>query len=217
MIKELIQEYKLIGKLKRESLKREPAPIDWNIGTKGDVVLLLGVAERWPFVKPVGDLLSGLGYRIWVYDGPNFNFESIDELSISFETVLKKNDLKNVRVVGHSKGGLVARYFIENSKELWRVKDITTIACPHHGSWAALLFYHKYKELLPSSKLFDEVSSDNDGLKIIKSYYPRFDNHVFPQSSLKLDGIECIRLDVVGHTRILYSKQLKEALERDFS
>jgi len=48
----------------------------------------------------------------------------------------------------------------------------------------------------------------------IYNIYPTFDNLVIPNSSLKLDNARNIKIDIVGHTRILESKELLNELDK---
>jgi hypothetical protein len=216
MILDLLDEFRLIVRLHRESLKREVAPESWKYGEKGDVVLIVGLTARWPFLKPIGDLMNKMGYRIWVHDGPNINYCTIREASKQFEELLVRNDIRDAIVIGHSKGGFVARYFLGKSDQSWRVMEIITISSPHYGSWGVLLFYKTYRDLFPNSNMIKTLEVDEDKLKQVTNYYSRFDNLVIPRRSLKLEGANNVKMNVVGHTRILFSDELRESLRNKY-
>ena len=73
-----------------------------------------------------------------------------------------------LHVIGHSKGGLVARRWVQHMGGLRRVKSVTTLGTPHHGTPTALAGYalglgtvsRNPRELLPNSPIVRALARD---------------------------------------------------------
>jgi pimeloyl-ACP methyl ester carboxylesterase len=80
----------------------------------------------------------------------------LNVLSKHLNTVIEENcdSYKNVIIVAHSMGGLVARQYIidkiKKDKELGKLKGLITYATPHHGSILVNYFYFLIKSPIPN-------------------------------------------------------------------
>ncbi|MBN1335001.1 MAG: alpha/beta fold hydrolase [Deltaproteobacteria bacterium] len=85
-----------------------------------------------------GVLSFDLGGLLW-----RFNTRSPEDLAAlvtdKVERVCTRYDLDRVHVIGHSKGGLVARAWIEHHGGEGRAKSLITLGTAHHAPTAALL------------------------------------------------------------------------------
>jgi triacylglycerol lipase len=65
-----------------------------------------------------------------------------------------------VRLVGHSLGGLIARYYVQRLGGHARVETVVTVATPHAGTVAAWLLapLPLVRQLRPGSKLLGELA-----------------------------------------------------------
>lgn len=184
----------------------------WKIGEKRNVLLIQGISETFVYLKTIGNALNNDGYRINFLTSysPNDKIENIAEKIVEF---IKNKNLQNLNIITHSKGGLVARYISQNYRDIdQRIKTIFTIATPHHGSLFAHLVKSQ-KQMLPNSEFLKNLNSTSSNSKII-NIYPRIDNHVIPNSSLILKGAKNIKLDIIGHTRILEDKKTMEEIKK---
>ena len=72
------------------------------------------------------------------------------------------------------------------------------------------------KELTPGSKLLQDLEKATTINKMFVNLYPRVDNLVIPNKNLVLKNAQNIKIDMVGHLRILISdkalKHVEEAL-----
>ena len=66
------------------------------------VVLLPGVYERWQFMRPVADLLQGLGHPVHVVARLRWNAAPLDASARLVADHLEQHDLRDVLVVAHS-------------------------------------------------------------------------------------------------------------------
>ncbi|MCA9392473.1 hypothetical protein KC614_04750 [candidate division WWE3 bacterium] len=210
---DLIKEYALIGYFKILPFVHKTTPDAWNHGDKGDVVLIPGLHETAFSLLKVGNVLNVLGYRIHTI--PDFSsIAPVQKIHERLENVVKSLDGEEIILVSHSKGGVVARYFLTQSPLADRVKSAVTISAPHHGSLFGKLQYHNLHELDHNSEVLMTINDSPDHAKKIINIYPRLDNHVLPNRNLLLDGAKNIEIDIVGHTRILASDKLFDELIR---
>ncbi|MDP3279217.1 MAG: hypothetical protein Q8Q09_28760 [Deltaproteobacteria bacterium] len=114
-----------------------------------------------------------------------------------------------VNLVGHSLGGLVARYY---RQVLGRpVARMVCIATPHEGVPRARVFraLPLVDELAPGSstlKLLEATRSRLDGT-VVTCVLPSHDNLVSPNGSASLMGTRSVRVEGVGHLAVLFDKQ----------
>jgi hypothetical protein len=68
---------------------------------------------------------------------------------------------ERVAVVGHSLGGLIARYYVQRLGGDEHVHTLVTLATPHEGTWGAHLLHPLpiSRQLLPGSSVFQELSA----------------------------------------------------------
>lgn len=79
--------------------------------------------------------LGGLLYR--------FNTHPIDRLAPviadKIESLAERHGFDRLHIVGHSKGGILARRYVQHYGGDQRVKSVITLGAPHHGTPTALL------------------------------------------------------------------------------
>lgn len=203
----LIQEYYLIFKNKIVGLYTK-IPRQYSHGNKGDVIVLVGLNETWNFLKTVSEYINKKGYKIHF---PQFSTRSsLHHCTQDVLNYIVKHNLSDVILVTHSKGGLIARSIIKDQPE--NIKYAIEISSPNKGTIFGYLNIISLSELKPNCKKL-QVLEDIDTKKII-NIYPKLDNHVIPNSSLYLEGAKNIKLDIVGHTRILESKELLNEIDK---
>ncbi len=207
----MIREYLLIIRLHVKNLYTKQ-PIKWKIGKKGNVILLPGYAESFLFLWTIGNLLNNLGYRIWVLE----DFKStgrIDDETKKFVPFIKNNNLTNIILVGHSRGGLIAKLLVDKYPKIaGLVKKIITIATPWQGTAYGYIRFWNLVELKPDSNLIKKLSTNSANTAKIVNLYPRIDNHVLPNRNLVLTGADNRQIHIMGHTRILECKDTLECI-----
>jgi triacylglycerol lipase len=70
-----------------------------------------------------------------------------------------------VNLIAHSMGGLDARYMISHLDMADRVRSLTTIATPHHGSYMANWFLQNYHQRVPLLRAMEAVGVSIDGFR----------------------------------------------------
>lgn len=206
---DIIKEYILIAYLKMLPFLKK-LPDEWNLGEQGDVILIPGLHETNFFLYKIAKNINTLGYKIHVI--PNFNSTNgIEQISHKLNDVVSIIESNEIILISHSKGGLVAKYFIDTSSQAKKIKYSISIATPYKGTLFGKLKFHGLHEVEPNSRFINCLSSTENNAKII-NFYPKFDNHVIPNNNLTLEGANNIKINVNGHTRILTSVILQDEI-----
>lgn len=180
-------------------------PDRWRQPTTGErspVLLVPGVFESWRFMQPVADHLHRRGHPVHVLAELGWNTRAIPELADVVAEHLEREDLRDVTVVAHSKGGLIAKQALGRPGTLARVRHVVAVGTPFSGSRRASLVP------LPSVRMFAPHGAVVRALALetavngrITSLYSVFDPHI-PETS-HLAGAENVVLATIGHFRPL--------------
>jgi triacylglycerol esterase/lipase EstA (alpha/beta hydrolase family) len=111
------------------------------------VLLLHGFMQTRNVWDVMEDRLRADGYGVLSFDLGGlfwrFNTRSIGDLGAmiaeKIEGIAARTGLGRFHIVGHSKGGLVARHYIQHHGGDRRAKSLITLGTPHHGTPTALL------------------------------------------------------------------------------
>lgn len=121
------------------------------------------------------------------------------------EQVCEQTGADRVHVVGHSLGGLIARYYVQRHDGDQRVDTLVTLGTPHRGTLSAYLLPTRLaRQLRPGSKLLAELDQPAPGCRTrFVSVWSEMDQVVIPQSNARLEHpdlmVEEHRLRDVGH------------------
>ena len=80
------------------------------------------------------------------------------------EQILRWTD-EPVNIIAHSMGGLDSRHMITKLGMANRVKSLTTIATPHHGSYMANWFLENYHQRVPVLRAMEAIGVNIDGFR----------------------------------------------------
>ena len=169
---------------------------------RSPVLIIPGVFESWRFMQPVAEHLFGRGHPVHVLDELGFNTRAIPDLAAIVSAYLEQEDLHDVTIVAHSKGGLIAKQALGQPGTLARVRHLIAVNTPFNGSrYASLFLLPHVRMFAPKGPVIRGLSLETDVNRRITSLYSAFDPHI-PETSL-LDGAENIVLPIVGHFRPL--------------
>jgi pimeloyl-ACP methyl ester carboxylesterase len=198
-------------------LYREPAHYRGYVAKgKAPVILIPGIAGKWQSLKYFGDHLSRLGHPVYIPRLRGFNMGEIKEGAKVIRELIDENDLKNVILVGHSKGGLIGKYILAHHNADSRVDKLIAIATPFAGSRiAAAAPFRAYAELHPASSAIKQLREHENVNSRIISLYGTFDNHIWPQGSAILPGAKNIEVPVNGHHKILFDKNVLKIVDKE--
>jgi pimeloyl-ACP methyl ester carboxylesterase len=109
-------------------------------------------------------------------------------LAQEVESLVTETGYERVHVVGHSLGGLIARYYVTRLGGDARVHTLVTLGTPHAGTFNAYaLPSHLCRQLRPGSELMRELGAPITGCRTrFVSYWSDLDQLVFPQRNAKL-------------------------------
>lgn len=120
-----------------------------------------------------------------------------------------------VYIVGHSMGGLVARYYRQVLER--PLARLVCLATPHAGTTVA----HRFsalplaRELAPGSEtlaLLDRTKQRLDGTRVLSIVAGR-DTMVTPVDSAALDGHPVVHMPELGHQGILFDREAWQHVE----
>ncbi|MCO4744137.1 MAG: alpha/beta fold hydrolase [Proteobacteria bacterium] len=208
---------------------------------EGEIVLLLhGFFQTRNIWEVMEDRLRHDGYAVMSFNLGGllyrFNTHPVDHLAKliadKVDGLARRHGFERIHIIGHSKGGLVARRYIQAYGGDQRVKSLTTLGTPHHGTWTAALgaiglgavgWGTSVRELLPRSKTIKRLTSERFPDHIpLTSIYSRADLvcpwwHAALHPSPEQKGMHTIEVPGVGHSELTWNpavyRQVKIALD----
>ena len=103
-----------------------------------------------------------------------------------------------IHLIGHSMGGLVARYYVQRLGGDQRVHTLVTLGTPHSGTYAARLVPHPVaRQLRPGSALIAELAEPAPGCRTrFVAFWSDLDQVVIPSSSARLEHPDLVSRNV---------------------
>jgi hypothetical protein len=111
------------------------------------------------------------------------------DLGEHIEQICEQTGHDRVHVVGHSLGGLIARYHVQRQGGDRRVESLVTLGTPHTGSvWAHVLPTPLVRQLRPGSPVLQELAEPAPACGTrVTAIYSDLDQMVVPTSSGRCD------------------------------
>jgi triacylglycerol esterase/lipase EstA (alpha/beta hydrolase family) len=111
------------------------------------------------------------------------------DLGAHIEHICAQTGHDRVHVVGHSLGGLIARYYVQRQGGDRRVDSLVTLGTPHQGSvWAYVMPTPLIRQLRPGSPVLRELAEPAPGCRTrLTAVYSDLDQMVLPTSSGRCD------------------------------
>lgn len=176
------------------------------------IVLVHGFADNRSVFAVLGRALRKRGFGM-VY---GFNYSVLTaltgdvrsaarELGREVERICEATSAEQVHVVGHSLGGLVARYYVQRLGGDARVHTLVTLGTPHQGTMAAyLLPTPVLRQLRPDSDVMAELGAPSPGCRTrFVAVWSELDEFIVPQRHARLDHPDLLvtnhQLSDVGH------------------
>ncbi len=168
-----------LGSIRTVYLSRSRISRRDDFDSGAEVVLLLhGFFQTRNIWDVMEDRLRHDGYTVMSFNlgglGWHLNTRPIDELvrlvAAKIERLREKHGFDRLHIVGHSKGGLIARRYVQHGGGLYRTKSLITLGTPHHGAptalvglaiAAALPMRSSARDLLPGSPLIRRLNEDD--------------------------------------------------------
>ncbi|MDK1472791.1 alpha/beta fold hydrolase [Streptomyces sp. 549] len=129
-----------------------------------------------------------------------------ESLGRSIEELCAVTGHQQVDVVGHSLGGLIARYYAQRLAGDTRVHTLVTLGTPHSGTSAAapLSVHPIVRQMRPGSELIEELAAPAPGCATrFVSFWSDVDRVMAPVLTARLDHpdllVRTVRVQGVGH------------------
>ncbi|MGW6457613.1 esterase/lipase family protein [Streptomyces sp. NPDC055078] len=140
------------------------------------------------------------------------------------EEICARTGRSQVDIVGHSLGGLIARYYIQRLGGDRRVRTLVTLGTPHAGTTvAALASAHPIvRQMRPGSSVIEELGAAAPGCRTrCVSFWSDLDQLMVPIETARLDHpdliTENVRVSGIGHLALpvhpAVAARIREALE----
>ena len=123
------------------------------------------------------------------------------DLGAHIERICEQTGYDRVHVVGHSLGGLIARYFVQRQGGDRRVESLVTLGTPHEGSlWAHVGPTSLIRQLRPGSPVLQELAEPAPGFSTrVTAIYSDLDQMVVPTNSGRCDHPDLAARNVLVH------------------
>ncbi|MCA1825270.1 MAG: alpha/beta fold hydrolase, partial [Frankia sp.] len=120
-----------------------------------------------------------MNYPVFTHDIPG----AAARLGRQVEQLCGETGYERIHVIGHSLGGLIARYYVQRLGGDARVHTLATLGTPHQGTHLArLLNTSVVRQLRPGSPLLRELAAPSPGCQTrVVAIWSDLDQLVFPQ------------------------------------
>ncbi|MGY4858486.1 esterase/lipase family protein [Cryobacterium sp. AP23] len=185
----------------RAALSRTSAD-DLATGEAAPVLIIPGIYETWPFMRPLIDALHEHGHPVHVVTPLGANRRPVVPSAEIVAEYLRRHDLHDVVIVAHSKGGLIGKYLMTQLDPADRVDRLIAVSTPFSGSrYARYMLMPSLRAFARSNPYLAALAADERLNTRVVSIFGRFDPHI-PEGSV-LPGAENILINTGGHFRIL--------------
>ena len=186
-------------------------PERYSSGERMPVLLLPGVYETWQFLRPLADRLNALGHPVHVVRALGYNRSRIEDAAALAQRYLDEHDLREVVLIAHSKGGLIAKHMMLVDDRQQRIDRAIAIATPFGGSSYARYFVNPaVRAFSPRAPTLSMLAANAEANSRVTSLYGEFDPHI-PAGS-RLEGAVNREFPVIGHFRILADADVQQAV-----
>jgi pimeloyl-ACP methyl ester carboxylesterase len=145
------------------------------------------------------------------------------QLSREVEQLVAETGYERVHVVGHSLGGLIARYYVTRLGGDQRVHTLVTLGTPHSGTYSAYALPSRLcRQLRPGSSLMRELAEPVPGCRTrFVAYWSDLDQMILPHGNARLDHADLyvrnVRVHGVGHMSLPLDGQVVHEISAVFS
>jgi triacylglycerol esterase/lipase EstA (alpha/beta hydrolase family) len=201
------------------------------------VLLLYGFWSTRRVFEVLEHRLRRDGYCVWsinlggLFDA--FNTKGIDECAEKVrdkvERLYARYDLGPLSIIGHSKGGLIGRYYVKRLGGEKRVRSLVTLGAPHNGTPVAYagvaltgLVAKSVWQMTPMSSFIRRLKMGRFPQQVrFVSIYSKGDRvSPFPCCLLEThqgDNLFNVEVPNVGHHDLLHRRSVYEVIRRELA
>jgi hypothetical protein len=131
--------------------------------------------------------------------------EAAERLSAHVEGICADTGFERIHVIGHSMGGLIARYYVQCLGGDERVHTLVTLGSPHAGTATAYLVPHRLgRQLRPGSDVVNELAAPAPHCRTrFLAVWSDLDQMIVPKVNARIDHPDLVAHNVhvrgVGH------------------
>jgi pimeloyl-ACP methyl ester carboxylesterase len=128
-----------------------------------------------------------------------------ERLAARVETICAETGFERIHVIGHSMGGLIARYYVQCMGGDDRVHTLVTLGSPHGGTLPAYLVPHRLgRQLRPGSDVVAELALPAPDCRTrFLAVWSDLDQMMVPKTAARIDHPDLVARNVmvrgVGH------------------
>jgi triacylglycerol lipase len=138
-------------------------PIVFCHGMLAFSMLRMHVPEDQNYFASLGDFLRQRGFRVLFPEVPATS--GVRERAASLKDQILRWTDEPVNLIGHSMGGLDARYMTTHLQMARHVKSLTTVCTPHRGTYLADWFVANYRQRVPLLVALETFGLNVDGFR----------------------------------------------------
>jgi triacylglycerol lipase len=178
------------------------------VSARTPIVLIHGIVDNRTIFTLLRRGLRRRGFaciRSFSY-GPHTNDLRVaaERFGAYVEEVVEETGSDTVQVVGHSLGGLIARYYVQRLGGDARVPTLVTMGTPHQGTLAAHLLPNRLvRQLRPDSDVILELAEPTACSTRFLAFSSDVDHLIVPARNARLVhpdlSVENVRVRGVGH------------------
>jgi triacylglycerol lipase len=173
------------------------------------ILLVHGLVDNRSIFTVLRRALRRRGFgRIWTM---NYHVLTHDlraaakRLAATVDAICEQTGYERIHVIGHSMGGIVARYYVQRLGGDAHVHTLVTLGSPHGGTHAARLLPRGVtRQLRPGSEIISELAEPAPTCRTrFVSFWSDLDALISPKRSARIDHPELVARNVfvrgVGH------------------
>lgn len=166
------------------------------------ILLLHGLVDNRSIFTVLRRALRRRGFgRVWTM---NYHVLTNDlraaarRLEASVEAICEQTGYERIHVVGHSMGGILARYYVQRLGGDARVHTLVTLGSPHGGTRAArLLPGGVARQLRPSSDIITELTKPAPGCRTrFVAFWSDLDALISPKRAARIEHPDLLARNV---------------------
>jgi pimeloyl-ACP methyl ester carboxylesterase len=139
------------------------------------------------------------------------------QLATRVESLCEETGFERIHVIGHSMGGLIARYYVQRLGGDARVHTLVTLGTPHGGTLPAYLVPHRLaRQLRPGSDLLTELAEPAPGCRTrFLAVWSDLDQMIVPKRAARVEHPDLDARNVlirgVGHMSLpIHGRAVRE-------
>lgn len=182
------------------------------------IVLVHGIGDNHTIFSTLGRSLARRGFTsVWTFDYGLFTVDvraTARRLAEAVERLAARTGATHVHLVGHSLGGLVARYYAQRLAPSVSIATVVTLGTPHQGTRTAqLLGLPLVRQLRPDSPLLRELAEPATGVRTrFVAFATDLDHLIVPgwRARIEHPDLDVTNLEVhgVGHMSLTNNRRI---------